>query len=58
MKKEFKNVRIVAENGEALLLSQKRFNSLIQTLDLVASGAHRRQQQLLRSPNKALTIRN
>jgi len=47
MKKTLKNVRIVTDNGEAVLLSQKRYNSLIQTLDLLASGhgeRHRRRQ--------------
>lgn len=38
MKKELKNYRIVSDNGEALLLSQKRFQSLLQTLDALAKG--------------------
>ena len=38
MKKTLKNVRIVTDNGEAVVLSQKRYNSLMQTLDLLASG--------------------
>lgn len=38
MKKEVKNYRIVSDNGEALLISQKRFQSLLQTLDALAKG--------------------
>ncbi len=38
MKKELKNYRIVSDNGEALLISQERFQSLLQTLEALAKG--------------------
>lgn len=40
MKKELKNVRIVADNGETVILTKQRYHCLLQTLDLLASGAH------------------
>ncbi|MFW6069192.1 MAG: hypothetical protein ACOC9E_06390 [Chloroflexota bacterium] len=45
MKKELKNVRIVAENGEAVLLTKERYRSLLQTLDMLASGVTDRQRR-------------
>lgn len=45
MKKELKNVRIVAENGEAVLLTKERYRSLLQTLDMLASGMTDRQRR-------------
>ena len=44
MKKEYRNVRIVADNGEAVLLSKKRYYSLLRTLDVLASGAQNNDQ--------------
>lgn len=38
MKKELKNVRIVADNGETMLLTKRRFCSLLQTLDVLANS--------------------
>lgn len=43
MKKELKYVRIVADNGEAMLISKERYHCLLQTLDILASAAHDRQ---------------
>jgi hypothetical protein len=40
MKKELKNIRIVTDNGEAVILSKQRYLCLIQTLDLLASSAN------------------
>lgn len=40
MKKELKNIRIVTDNGEAVILSKQRYHCLIQTLDLLASSAN------------------
>lgn len=45
MKKELKYVRIVAENGEAVLISRERYRCLLQTLDALASGVHDRQRR-------------
>lgn len=45
MKKELKYVRIVAENGEAVLLSKERYRCLLQTLDVLASAAQDRQRR-------------
>lgn len=45
MKKELKYVRIVAENGEAVLLSKERYRCLLQTLDVLASGINDRQRR-------------
>lgn len=39
MKKELKNIRIVTDNGEAVILSKQRYRCLIQTLDLLASSS-------------------
>jgi len=52
MKKELKNVRIVTDNGEAVILSKNRYDSLLQTLDLLASGAYERRRRR-RIPPKA-----
>lgn len=38
MKKELKNVRIVADNGETMLLTKQRFYSLLQALDALANS--------------------
>lgn len=43
MKKELKYVRIVAENGEAVLMSKERYRYLLQTLDILANAAHDRR---------------
>lgn len=44
MKKNVKQVRIEADNGEALLISQQRYQNLLQTLDALANdtGARRK----------------
>jgi hypothetical protein len=57
MKKEFKNVRIETDNGEAVLLSRKRYYCLLQTLDLLASGAYERNSRRT-GGNKPVTGRN
>lgn len=45
MKTELKNVRIVAENGEAVLLTKESYRSLLQTLDMLANGVYDRQRR-------------
>ncbi len=45
MKRAFKNVRIVTDKGETLLISQQRYDCLIQTLNMLANGAHRRDRR-------------
>lgn len=52
MKKKLKNVRIVADNGESLLLTKRHFYSLLQTLEMLANNvpvAGRRQRLVQKS---------
>ena len=53
MKKELKNVRIVADNGETVLLTKRRYHCLLQTLDVLASGvqANHRRHRVAQKPN-------
>lgn len=45
MKKELKYIRIVTDNGEAVLISKEEYYSLLETLDLLANGFAKRNHQ-------------
>lgn len=57
MKKPLKNVRIITDRGETILVSRQRFDSLLQTLDMLASGEHKRDRRQ-RPSDKSFSARN
>jgi hypothetical protein len=57
MKKPFKNVRIETDKGEMIVVSRQRFDNLLQTLDMLASGDHRRDRRQ-RPSDKSFAARN